>query len=500
MRDIVLLGRLRAREWRSQLLYVFRVLGLDVTHLDWATYSYGFYVIGIAVVWGIVSWAMVLNMMSQIGHPFPYMAIQAISTILTLIAMILIMRGLFHYPFLLPHGDLELIAPTPISRRAMATMALVPRQIKAFLVWGFLGSLTLSFLHLTHVTVWYGSCLFGAWGVMVNVWVYTLSLLRVARPRRPRRFQGFIPLIVIPALFWERRLTTWPAHWVFLGITSSVSPLDPLVAIGTLWLMGWMLMLFLGPRLNLITIQEASEFYADVRSLGTAFLPNPQLVQDMRQRARMRRRRARGSLPNWPFPQWELGRFLLGIWRTPGQGLVLVEIALLLRSGILLVFGVHGGLAWLLWLFFCYRMNRGGMTLYFQRDYGDAFMRQFWPDTAASRVISSTIVPFLVVTILSYLVWVVLPLGVALTPFHALFLFGLIITWHLAESSELVRKVAIGSVTGGREARTLALGILLFLAIPGHRPEVALWVPAILILIAAIRYRSQTRTYTTNVS
>ena len=84
MRDIILLWRILAREWRSQLLYVFRVLGIDDTHLDWATYSYGFYIGGLAVVWGIVSGSMMLQVMSQIGHAFPGTVIHSISVILTI--------------------------------------------------------------------------------------------------------------------------------------------------------------------------------------------------------------------------------------------------------------------------------------------------------------------------------------------------------------------------------------------------------------------------------
>ncbi len=213
----------------------------------------------------------------------------------------------------------------------------------------------------------------------------------------------------------------------------------------------------------------------------------------MRQRSKMRRHRARGSLPNWDFPGWEIGRFVLGLWRNPRQALVLLEITLLLRSGILLVFGTPTGLAWLFWLFVCYRMNRGGMTLHFQRDYGDAFTRQFWPDTAPHRAVLSTAVPFLTVAVTSYALWLILPLGVAWTPFHALFLLALIVAWHLSETTELIRKVAMGSITGGREARTMVLGIMLFLAIPGHQPGLAIWVPAILIVVAGSRYRHQFR-------
>ena len=224
MRDVILLWRIRAREWRSQLLYVFRVLGIDDTRMDWATYSYGFYIIGLAAVWGIVSWSMMLDVISQIGHAFPGTVIHSVSVILTVIAIIFLMRGLFSYPFLLPHGDLELMAPTPISRRAMATMALIPRQSKSLLIWGFIGSLSLRFFHLTHVPLWYGASAFALWGLILNVWVYTLSLWRVARSRKPRRFLGFLPLLIIPALFWAPQLPTWPAHWVLLAVTHHPSP------------------------------------------------------------------------------------------------------------------------------------------------------------------------------------------------------------------------------------------------------------------------------------
>ena len=491
MFDLILLARLRGRESHTQLLYIFRVLGVDVRELDWATYSYGFYVVGIALLWGIVSWSAILHVASALGNRFSVTNLHLLAIALTLIAMIMFVRALKGCPFLLPHGDLEILASTPISRRAIAGMALIPRQVKSLLLWGFAGSVIVSFLHLTQVSLVAGSLMFGLWGVMVNAWSFTLAVWRVARPRRPRRFLWAIPFLLVPALIWQDPLTTWPAHWVTVGISSAPNLPQAELALITLWAAAWIAMLWLAGHLNLITIQESSELYADVRSLGTAYLANPQLVQDMRQRSKMRSRRARSSLPNWDFPEWEIGRFVLGLWRNPRQALVLLEIALLLRSGILLVFGTPTGLAWIFWLFICYRMNRGGMTLHFQRDYGDAFIRQFWPDTAPHRAVFSTMVPFFAVTVMAYGAWLILPLGVAWTAFHALFLLALIVAWHLSETTELVRKVAMGSVTGGREARTLVLGIMLFLAIPGHQPGFALWVPAILIIMAGSRYRQQ---------
>lgn len=493
MSDLYLLARLRGREWHSQVLYIFRLLGLDVRELDWATYSYGFYVVGIALLWGIVSWSAILHLATGLGDRFAITNLYPLDIVLIVVAMILLIRALAGYPFLLPHGDLELLAPTPISRRSMASIALIARQVKALLLWGFAGSIIVSFLQLTHVSLWSGALLFALWGIMVSAWSFTLSVWRVARPRRPGRFLWAIPFILVPALIWQGPVTTWPAHWVTLGLSNATSLPQAEAALSMFWILGWIAMVVLSGRLNLITIQESSELYADVRSLGTAYLPNPQLVQDMRQRSRMRRHKARGSLPNWDFPKWEIGRFGVGLWRNPRHALVLLETALLLRSGILLVFETPTGLAWLFWLFVCFRMNRGGMTLHFQRDYGDAFTRQFWPDTAPHRALLSTIVPFLTVTVIAYAAWLILPLGVSWTPFHVLFLLALIVAWHLSETTELIRKVAMGSVTGGREARTLVLGIMLFLAIPGHQPGFAIWVPAILIIMAGSRYRQQFR-------
>ena len=493
MTDYEVLWTVRAREWQGQLLYILRVLGMDTTKFDWIAYSYGFYLLGITFLWVLVSWSGILHLGYTLGHVFPVPVVMLLPTLLTIILVIQLTGALAGLPFSLAHGDLEILAPSPVSRRAFAVYALVTKQVRSGIIWGFLGSLALSFLHLNHDGLISESLLFSLWGLTGNVWGFFLAVARVSESRTPRRGLWLLPLLLLLPLIGFREIMNWPAHWVVAPLIQSAFFTTALGFLAAFLLLGWILSWLLAVRIDFISIQEASELYADVRALGTAYLPNARLVQDMRLAARLRCRKSLGRLPEWPFPQWEVGRFFIGLVRSPRQLLALIETALLLRSGLFLVFGPPIGLSWLFWLFICYRFQRGGMTLHFQRDFGDAFIRQFWPDTTTQRLLRSTALPLALVTTFSYLFWLVIPLGVSISVFHAIFLLGLIATWHLAESIELARNVTSGGTMRSREVRTMALGIVLFTAIALHHPRLALLIPVALSGVAATKSLARSR-------
>lgn len=93
-----------------------------------------------------------------------------------------------------------------------------------------------------------------------------------------------------------------------------------------LWLGSWAAMIILTPHINLITIQDGSEFYADMRALGTIYTNNRSLEQDLRLAARMRRRRPLLSVPDWPLPWWEAGRWVIAQVLTPRQLMASVAV------------------------------------------------------------------------------------------------------------------------------------------------------------------------------
>lgn len=484
MHDLLLIARIRLRQGNSQILYALRVLGVDTSKADWVMYTYLVYLVGIFTGWTAVSWAGVLNVVGSNSWMRPSWII-IVPPLLTFFAVISWARALGTVPFKLAHGDLELLAPSPISRRALAVSPWIVQQLRAAVIQGFLGSFIVAFFHSVRSHLWIEVELFALWGMGVSGWGFVWSSLRVISRRKPLHWLWLLPLFSAIALgAWSYSALLWPAHWVVLPLTHSQPALRSQEILGLMVVFAWVASLAVSGKIHLISIQEASEPYADMRALGTVYAPNPQLVRDMVQAARLRGRRARGTLPTWRPPYAECGRLYVVLLRSPGQALALVEIALLIRSALLLIFSSHTGIVWLFWLVACYRFQRGSTTFLWQRDSNNAFIRQFWPDTLLERMLWSSILPLAIVSGLSLLLWWLLPLGVPLTVKPALTLLALVVAWHFAESFELMRKLPAGSgAVGTREARTMAMGLFLFTAIVLHRLVMAWAIAAILVFI-----------------
>ncbi|PSR34597.1 MAG: hypothetical protein C7B46_03935 [Sulfobacillus benefaciens] len=485
MHDLLLISRIRLRQATSQILYALRVLGVDTSKTDWVTYTYGLYLVGVFAGWTTVSWAGVLHLVASNPWMRPTWII-IIPPLLTFVAVVSWARALGTVPFKLAHGDLELLAPSPISRRALAASPWIVQQVKAALIQGFLGSLIVAFFHGVHRHLWIEVELFALWGMGVSGWGFVWSSLRVMSARKPRHWLWLLPLFgAIAVGAWSHTALLWPAHWVVLPLTiQSQAALRPQEVLGLMVVFAWTAALAVSGKIHLISIQEASALYADMRALGTVYAPNPQLVRDMVQASRLRGRRARGNMPTWHPPFAECGRLYVVLLRSPGQAFALLEIALLIRSALLLIFSSHTGIVWLFWLVACYRFQRGSTTFLWQRNANNAFIRQFWPDTLLERMLRSSVLPLSIVTGLSVLLWWLLPLGVPLSVKPALTLLALVIAWHFAETFELMRKLPNGSgAVGTREARTIGMGMFLFAAIVLHKLVMAWALTAILVFI-----------------
>ena len=428
-----------------------------------------------------MSWSGLIAIAEQVGMgriPAPWPILPAV---LDGLAVLLWGRALARLPFRFAHGDLEWMASSPISRRAIALGALLPEQFKALLIGAVASTIFFGLSGGVHL---YGTSLLTTMAILTLQTIsFILCLARASRPGRPARWLWILPAVLIPlyAMWPGMRI---PFHWAVAPFVG-----QPLWAtafyIAAVWGGAWIAAMLVAGRLNLITIQSRSSEYAGIRVLqqGVGRRLNQQLIREWRAENRLRGRRPWGRMPSWPMPVWEVGRLSLSVWRMPKQSLYLLEMAGLFRSSLFAVF-LSSGYAWMFWLFAAYRLRLEVLARWYHRDVDVSFLRQFWPEDDMDRYVRSSILPGALVAVISFVVWALLPLRVPVTPLHLSYLVGIMVTWYLAESPALEsRKAALG----GHERAVLYTGLMIFIGAVLHDPLAALVVPLVVVVMAIVK-------------
>jgi hypothetical protein len=481
MSDLMLVLHLRYRRWRSTERYWLQVLGVNVDDQDIFARLYLLYVVILGVVWLAVAGSGVITLAYRVGRPLPTPIAADVPAGLAVAAAAVVTFGTFRAPMLLDHGDLEWLAPSPISRRALA----IPHVVGTTLwTWGLSAAVLSVGLTFLHRPATLAEAALVAWLFAAARGVgWALAALRWSSAERPSVWGWLgVPAAQLaigwfapaPALAPFR--TVWTAaaggSWAAAWHTSLGAAVGGLVAA-----------VLAAGALNLATVQEASGLYADIRSLGTTYLPNPALVQDLRDRFRLSRRRVLGRLPAWQLPYLEGARYFWSQVRDPRQALRFLAMASLIRTALLVVFLPHTATSWLLWLFLAYRFRRARLTLYASRDLADPFLRQFWPDTAVQRLVSAGLLPTVWIVALAMAIWRLLPLGVPFTALRVVWLAGLVATWYLAEGGGAVRQWVDGyTAADGHEVAIGGVGLYLLVSAGMGQPAEALAIPGLLLL------------------
>ncbi len=485
MKSAALVGRLRMREWTAGARYWLAVLGVNTQKTDLMTQLYIVYLALFLGGWVVVSWSGLVVTAEQVGVGRVPPLWPILPTVLYGMAMVWWAAALMRPPFLLAHGDLEWLAPSPVSRRAITTAALLPAQFKVLLIGAIASTVLFGLSGGRHLYA--ASLLTTTAALALQTLSWLLSVSRSARASRPMRWLWILPAVMIPLDLLGPWVTT-PFRWTvapFLG-----HPLGgALVDIVAVWLAAWLAVMLVAGRLNLITIQSQSADYAEIRLLqqGIGRQLNRQIIRDWRSQNRLRRRRPWGNVPAWTMPLWEVGRLGLSLFRMPIQALYILETAALFRSALFAVF-LPSATAWMLWVFLAYRFRRNALTRWYHRDVDAAFLRQFWPDSNLHRYIHSSVAPLVLVAALSLVLWILLPLAVPVTPLHMLFWAGLIISWYVAESPWLDTTHAESSLQG-HERAVITTGLMVVMGAVLHHPQSALLIPAALLLTVFIQAR-----------
>lgn len=487
MNDLALVVRLRYGEWRFTTDYWLRVLGAETDQHDVFSRMYLVYLLLLGGLWVVLSASGVAALVHSLGGPVPNAVVTtALPEALTLGLIAWFALSLRQLPMHLSHGDLEWLAPSPISRRALLIPDLATRAVRTGFILGFAGLMLASALHRGPEVAW--GALFGAAAAMAAGWGWVLSLWRTIKKGPPLRWLWPVPIVAIPLLLALVPQATGPMRAVADPLAGGSWEIAWLVVIlGSV--LSWTLIAVLSPAMNLMTVQQGSEVYADIRALGLQFVRNPAAVQAIRRRDRMQRMKARGRLPDWRPPLWEAGRFFWSHVRMPDQALRLIGTGLLFRSALLMAFRPGASLAVLFWLFVRYRVRNPAMSALFHRDWADLFIRQFWRDRAVARFVSATVLPVIVVWLVAVGSFLALPLDAAVTWPHLLFLLGLVLTWHLADGVAMLRNLdRNGTLLGGHEWAVAATGVMLAWASLLHRPWWSLSVPGVLLALLALRW------------
>ncbi len=485
MTHAALVGRLRTREWTAGARYWLSVLGVDTQKADIMTQLYIVYLALFLGGWVAISWSGLVATAERLGAGRVGALWPVLPTGLYGLALVWWSVALARLPFLLPHGDLEWLASSPISRRAVTAGALLPAQLKALLVAAIASTVLFGLSGGSHLYSASALTTLAILALQATSWLF--SVARATRAGRPVRWLWILPTAMIPLYVLVPWVRT-PFRWVvapFLGHPQGMAFLGIAVAWGVAWLG---VMLLAGP-LNLITIQSQSSDYAEIRMMqqGIGRQLNRQVIRDARSQNRLRRRRPWGRVPPWTMPMWEVGRFGLSVWRMPMQALYLLETAALFRSALFAVF-LPSSTAWMFWLFVAYRFRRNALSRWYHRDIDVAFLRQFWTDDDLGRYTRSSIIPLVVAAALGLILWAALPLGIAMTPLHLGLWAGIVVSWYVAESP-LLESAHSKSPLQGHERAVLATGIMVVVGAVLHSPRVALIIPGIVLLLAFIRTR-----------
>ncbi len=484
MHDIRLVAQIRLRQWKAHVVYWLEVLGVDTKSSAMMTRVYAFYLFLIGIGWVLVSWSGLIYIAHEVGSRIPPGLAAVVPTVLYMTAMIWWSADLARLPILVPHGDLEWMAVSPLSRRAILVASFVSRQVKVAVMALIVASVGFSLLRDPHL---YGASLLAA-AVVVSIqtagWV--LSSARASRSGPPRKLLWLLPGLMIPA-----RLLTAAAATPFARVltpfgTGSVAL--ALVEVLAAWAALWVFAVSVSGRVNMISVASHSTLYAAIRAAMPVFgIGGARGVhRDVLVQHAMRSKKARGRLRSWPMPWWEASRFAVSGLRLPRQAFYLVETAVLFRSALLAVFLTHSWAAWMLWIVVAYRFRFGGMQFWYRNDVGNSCVRQFWPESDIHRYFRATAIPLTIVAAISFVLWGVLPLSVPVTWPHGLFWFGLIVAWWVAEGPLLTRGSSERRI-GEHDAAVLACGVMLLVGSTLTNPALALVVPLILVGVAAIR-------------
>lgn len=483
MKDLRWVAQIRLRQWRAGTVYWLQVVGVDTKAPGLMNRIYIGYLLAILAGWFVLSWSGLLFLAHQMGSRIATAGLtQGIPVVLYGVAMIWWGAALARLPFLMPHGDLEWMATSPVSRRAIFAGALVPAQAKTAIVSLVLASTVFSGLGQVHFYLASGLTALLVSTVQVVGWALSGWRASVAGP--PKRWLWLVPGLMVPLIL------AWPgAARPFAG---ALAPLHqgPVPAVAAVelaaWVAAWAWALRIAGHINMVSVASQSATYADLRAarpiIGMG--GNAQVLSDVRVKRGMAGRRVRGRVRPWPQPWWELSRFAASALRLPRRFWYLVETAALFRSGLLAVFAIHTLTAWMFWLILAYRFRLNGMAGWYRADTGTPFLRQFWPETDVVRYLRATWIPLAVTTVLSFALWAVLPLSIPVTWLHGLFWFGMIATWYVAEGPLLMGGALAERGLGRHETAVVATGLMLIIGAPLAKPEAALAVPAVLSAVA----------------
>ncbi len=481
MNELIAVGRIRYRRSRAQWFYWLKVLGVDDQKPDIWQSLYALYLLAIVCGWVVLSWAGIVSIAHHLGGPVSALWLNRLPLIFSLVAILVVTWQVARIPLRLGHGDLEWLAPSPISRRIPVLFDLIPKQAVRLMMITLIGSVLASAIHAPQYLGL--GLLVGLWWLAMESFGYAASLWRASRPRGPLPSLWIAVLLGLVGLLSVLRAPmVWPSHFVILPLTEHAWQ-TAFMGVGAWLIAGWLAIWLAAPSVHMLTIQKGSVLYADIRGLGTRYAPNPGLVQELRQKAVLSRRRPWGRLPEGSSRWWELGRWFWSMVRMPGQILRFFELSLFLRAGLLLASDRRISLAWLIWVFVAYWFRRASLSRWFRTDVGDPFIRQFWPDTLAHRLVWSTLHPLLWVLAIAVSAWVILPAGTEFTLTHLLFLIGLAVSWWLGEAVLIIRQIDNdGRTDGAHLGSVVAVGAMMFVGAQLHHPGAALAVPIILLL------------------
>lgn len=487
MADVRWVARIRLRQWRAGAAYWLKVVGVDTKTPSITNRIYIGYLFLILVGWILLSWSGLLYVAHQMGQNVSEAPIVAASvpSVLYVITMFWWGASLARLPFLMPHGDLEWMAVSPLSRRAVLAGALAPAQAKTAIISLIVASVAFSWLGLDHFYL--ASALTALLLCVVQTVGWALSSWRASVAGPPKRWLWLLPGLMLPL-----RLLLPDSARLFSG---EMAPFHqgPVMTVVTLelvvWAASWVSALWIAGRINMISVASQSAIYADLRAarpiLGMG--SNAQGLRDVRVKSRMGGRRVRGRVRPWRQPWWEASRFLVSSLRLPRQVWYLIETAALFRSALLAVFAIHTLTGWMFWLFVAYRFRLNGMAGWYRADTETPFLHQFWPESGVVRYLRATSLPLVVTVALSFALWIALPLSISITGLHMLFWFGMIVTWYVAEGPLLMGDVSTERKLGGHETAVVATGLMLVIGAPFAKPAAALLVPAVLSVVALVR-------------
>ncbi len=484
MHDLKLVARVRFRQWNARVLYWLEVLGVDTKTITTMTRIYAFYLFVMGIGWAMVSWSGLIHVAHEAGSRLPGGLPVLVPTLVYMTAMIWWSVSLARLPILMPHRDLEWMAVSPLSRRAILFAGFVPKQLRVLILALILATVVFSLLGGRHL---YGASLLTAAAVaVIQTAGWILSSARAARPGPPLKWLWLLPGLMLPMrLLTATVVAPFASLLATLGTGSMIRAMvEELVA----WALLWGLALWVSGRVNMMTITSESSLYADIRASMPVFgMGGAQGVRrDLLVRHKLHKKKALGRLRSWPMPWWEASRFAVSALRLPRQALYLLETAALFRSALLAVFLTHAWTAWMFWIVVAYRFRLGGMQLWYRNDIGPPFARQFWPESDVQRYLRATTIPLIVVATVSFALWIALPLSIPVTWVHGLFWLGLIVAWWVAEGPLLTRGSSEQRI-GEHDAAVLACGVMLFIGSALAHPSLALLVPLILLGVAAIR-------------